>query len=129
MYSKELWRSVAGFPNYEVSNMGMVRNSLTGRSKTPTLAASGFLVVNLSVSGRSNVRNVHSLVAETFIGPRPYSHMVHHKDENQENCAASNLEYVPMTQRNSKHSGDREKYLAGKLNYKDAANIRERARS
>lgn len=40
------------------------------------------------------MRNVHSLVAEVFIGPRPEGMQVNHKDGNRYNNSVENLEYV-----------------------------------
>lgn len=42
--------------------------------------------------------NVHTLVAEAFLGPRPEGMVVHHKDGNRDNCHLSNLEYVTLAE-------------------------------
>lgn len=43
-------------------------------------------------SGQTS-RNIHSVVAEAFIGPRPTGMVVRHVDGNRYNNAASNLAY------------------------------------
>ena len=84
---------------FEVSSWGRVRTTRTGRIKPQTIAKSGFLVVNLYAAGRSSVRNVHSLVAEAFVGSRPSGMMVAHRDGDRRNNRPGNLEYRPLGQR------------------------------
>ena len=80
----ESWLPVPGFEGYEVSSWGRVRslprtivrsngrtNSVKARIKKLTDDGKGYLVVNLSRMGRSNVRFVHQLVLEAFVGPCP----------------------------------------------------------
>lgn len=43
--------------------------------------------------GTIETRRVDELVAETFIGPCPLGYRLVHKDGDQGNCAAANLEY------------------------------------
>jgi hypothetical protein len=38
--------------------------------------------------------NVHTLVAEAFLGRRPDGMVVHHKDHNRRNPRLENLEYI-----------------------------------
>jgi hypothetical protein len=125
---QEIWKRVAWLPRYEVSNMGRVRDSTTGRIKLPTIAAeTGFPVVNLySVSG-TNVRNVHSIVAEAFVGPRAPGDMVVHIDGNRRNCAASNLRYEPLSSRRAKRASAESPSFSPKLTAEQAAQIRTRA--
>lgn len=60
------WKSVDGFPGYEVSADGQVR-SPSGRVLMPQRNGRyGYLKVAL---GRSNQRYIHRLVAAAFIGP------------------------------------------------------------
>ena len=99
----EIWKTIEGFPNYEVSNMGNVR-SLAHRDKLnrvqggrpikPQFDGKGhYLHVGLHVNGVAKTVNVHRLVARAFI-PNPCGYAeVNHKDENKTNNAASNLEW------------------------------------
>jgi hypothetical protein len=61
---EEEWRIVAGFDNYEVSDLGRVRNRITGYVLTPQIHH-GYLQVAL---GRGNVKPIHKLVATAFLG-------------------------------------------------------------
>lgn len=103
----EQWKDIPGYEGrYQVSDFGNVRSvdrhvrlsTLQGatqrlaRGKTLRSApnASGHLSV---VLGRGNTRNVHALVALTFLGPRPDKHEVLHIDSNPANNALTNLRY------------------------------------
>jgi hypothetical protein len=101
----EEWRSVPGFPNYEVSGLGRVRSLdcmkwggpragyylKKGRILRPGLVSNGYPTVMLGREG--GTRTVHSLVAEAFIGPRLEGQEVRHKDGDRTNPKAANLEY------------------------------------
>lgn len=78
----ELWRPVGSLGTFKVSTFGRVRFAKSGKHKWLTLARSGFMVVNLYADGISNVRNVHSLVAEAFLDPLPAGWMVIKLDTN-----------------------------------------------
>ena len=121
----ETWRPVVGSPNYEVSNFGRIRNA-DGVLKRPTRRGSE-LVVNLYANGEGNVRNLRSIVAEAFLGPRKSGEMVVHKDGDRSNCRAENLVYVPMRNRGPKDPEARRNYAKRKLTARDVADIRKRA--
>ena len=89
----EEWRDVIGFEaDYEVSSEGRVRNKHTGHVLRPWVAGHGYHYLRL---GRKNRRTVHSLVAESFVGPRPSSnHEVAHWDGVGTNNRAPNLRWA-----------------------------------
>lgn len=100
---EEIWKTIKDFPNYEVSNMGNVRSVIHkdrfgrkqgGHVLTPQADGRGlYLHVGLRKDGKVIYRNVHRLVAITFIdNPHNYPE-VNHKDENKKNNAVSNLEW------------------------------------
>lgn len=105
----EQWRPIAGFPAYEVSDLGRVRSLdrtvkvtraggdctyfLRGKVLKPTPGSHGYLQVTLCLDAVKSQRCVHALVAEAFIGPRPAGLNVLHRDGDQLNCVPSNLYY------------------------------------
>lgn len=103
----ESWRPVVGYEGiYEVSDHGRVRRVLAGQGArpgyilSPTQAGRGYAEGRAYPSvciykGRTVARrNVHQLVAEAFIGPRPEGMHINHKDSDKSNNHATNLEYV-----------------------------------
>ncbi len=51
----------------------------------------GYLFISL---GKGNIHYVHSIIASTFLGPRPNGHEVHHKNHNKKDNRMSNLCYT-----------------------------------
>lgn len=96
----EVWKDIAGYEGlYQVSNLGNVR-SIKRLEKVlkPQARKHGYLSVCLYGRG-GNHRNfrqfsVHRLVAEAFIPNPRGATEVNHIDENKQNNAVDNLEWV-----------------------------------
>ena len=74
----ELWTEVATHTNYEVSSLGQVRNSGTGRVLKGTVNSNGYLKVDLSQDGRKTTCRIHRLVAQAFLeNPEGKEHVDH----------------------------------------------------
>lgn len=82
----EEWRTIAGHPNYQVSNRGQVRRVghwtedrlgrktyFRERALRPIPRAGGYLEVGLWVPAEKRRTRglIHVLVIEAFVGPRP----------------------------------------------------------
>ena len=108
----EEWRPVNGFcGSYEVSNKGRVRGvdreianvngvtrKWTGRVLKPNVDHDGYLWVHLKLDGTRVRKSVHSLVLESFVGPRPAGLDVAHADGNPRNNELSNLRYCTRSE-------------------------------
>lgn len=105
---KERWKQVPKFPHYQVSNLGRVRSldrvdrkmgahgkMVTCNRKGKVLSQTNGLYrqVCLCYEGKRRQVEVHVLVAETFIGPKPKGQEVRHKDGNSHNNVARNIHY------------------------------------
>lgn len=92
--SKELWKPVVGFPDYEVSDHGNVRVAATQetvpfeKSRVKTCRR-----VNLKNGPRVSKKRVHVLVLETFVGRCPAGMECFHLDGDTYNCRLENLEW------------------------------------
>ena len=101
-------RRVEGYDNYWVSPEGILYTYGRGFFETFKLCISrhnGYAYVNLfnKKTKKHYTKRFHRLVAEAFL-PNPENHpAVHHKDGNKLNNAASNLEWVSISQ-NTKHA-------------------------
>ena len=96
----EVWKVVEDYPNYEVSNLGRVRNKSTGRLMTQKIGREGhYMSVYLSNKGKENTQRVHRLVADAFLGKHP-DLMVNHIDGNKLNNNVSNLEWCTSGENN-----------------------------
>ena len=103
----EQWRDIPGHPGHQVSDHGRVRSldrTITTANghvrhykgkilRTPLHPQTGYPHVNLWNRGESQVRYVHSLVAETFIGTRPDGMEVCHNDGNKTHNNVANLRF------------------------------------
>jgi HNH endonuclease/NUMOD4 motif-containing protein len=71
------WRQVPGWPDYEVSSCGQVRNAGVGNNRIPgrllaqQTSATGHKAVQLSRPGEKRRFFVHRLVLMAFVGPCP----------------------------------------------------------
>ena len=66
----EEWRNIRGYPTYQVSNFGRVRNTTSGRILKLSSNREGYLKSSLYVNGKVSTHNIHRLVALEFI-PNP----------------------------------------------------------
>lgn len=87
-YIKEIWTPVADHPEYEVSNIGNVRNSKTYKILSREITYRGYARVN--ISGKHQY--VHRLVADAFYEGRNGDLDVRHRDGNKLNNFIGNLE-------------------------------------
>jgi hypothetical protein len=93
MEDTEDWKRIEGYDKYEVSSLGNVRNSKTGRI-LKQVKRGGYCSVGLSdVTIKSKSPSVHQLVAKAFIPNLENKLQVNHKDKNGLNNKISNLEW------------------------------------
>jgi hypothetical protein len=97
----EIWMPVAGFPDYEASDLGRIRRSVpAGQGHAcgmliPWLGNHQYQTVGLARDGRSVRRLVHRLVCEAFHGTPPTpGHQVAHADGTRWNNRADNLRWA-----------------------------------
>ena len=88
---REHWVTIPGFENYEASNMGNIRNKITGRILRQMLnKEGGYYRVNIGGSHQY----VHRLVALAFFDEDITGMDVNHIDGDHWNNHVSNLEIV-----------------------------------
>ena len=63
----EAWRSVDGFINYQVSNIGNVRNANTGRILKPKTDRYGYMTVGIYDGNNRKLCKIHRLVGKAFV--------------------------------------------------------------
>lgn len=92
------WRQVEEFPDYEVSELGEIRNIQTQHHNGTYNNGSDVLQVSMRRAGRPYIRAVHRVVAEAFLDPHPEGgrFVPFHIDRDWMNCAADNLQWKPL---------------------------------
>lgn len=107
MDDAEIWKVIPGWEGYyEASSHGRVRSlprvvnhprswKLTIKSRILRSQPHyhGYRMVPLSREGSREIRTIHSLVAEAFLGPCPDGQEVRHLDGIADNCRVGNLKY------------------------------------
>lgn len=76
----EIWKTIKGFPDYEVSNLGNVRravtkNYLAGRALKPDVSPLGYCRATLCKNGKASKHLIHRLVAHAFHGEPEFASM------------------------------------------------------
>jgi DNA-binding NarL/FixJ family response regulator len=113
------WKSIVGFPAYEVSINGQIRRVLGGRGSRPNAIlknskdANGYAVVNLYLPDNGGARKVyvHQIVARAFLHKPEGAHQIAHWDGDGMNAAASNLRWVTQSE------NEADKVRHGRNNY------------
>ena len=91
---KEEWRSRDGYLNYQVSNLGRVRNSTTGRMLKPCINKNGCLHVCLSKNNKQKHGIIHRLVMQEFTNNPENKEFVDHIDHDKTNNCLTNLRWA-----------------------------------
>jgi hypothetical protein len=86
--------NINDFLNYEISNLGNIRNIKTKRLLKQFKDRRGYCRVELSSNSKTKKYSIHRLVAQTFISNPQNKPEVNHKDGNKANNNVENLEWV-----------------------------------
>lgn len=74
---------IPGFPNYDISEEGVITNIITNKLLKYRTMTSGYYYISLYKEGKGYNRSIHRLLAQIFI-PNPENlPCVNHKDGNR----------------------------------------------
>lgn len=120
------WKTIEQYPNYEVSNTGLVRNKVSGRVLKPSNNGKGYHQVILCNNDGSKKKLIHRLVAEAFIdNPNTEEfNQVNHKNSCRTDNRVENLEWCSGSY-NMRHMVANGHSTIAKIDYKKASEIRE----
>lgn len=108
--NNEIWKDIIGFEGlYQVSNLGRVRsldrttshNCFIKGKILKTRIHKDYVVIQLSEHNKCTSKQVHRLVAETFLENPNNLPQVNHKDENPLNNVVENLEWCDAKYNNN----------------------------
>jgi hypothetical protein len=102
----EYFRAIDGFPDYEVSSDGQVRNCKSGRMMKPAISRGGYLRVGIRNDNKPSFHLIHRLVAGAFCNKGVDCDVVDHIDRNTTNNNYQNLRWTTISgnQRNKSMS-------------------------
>lgn len=91
----ENWKQIPNYENYEISDLGKVRNIKTKRILRQSQTQQGHVLVVLCKNGKTKTYSLHRLVKETFDPIENMDDMrVEHKDNDKTNNSLDNLEWT-----------------------------------
>ena len=90
---RELYITIEGFENYEVSNKGNVRNKTTKYILKPWIDNKGYYMVSIYEKCKRKNKFVHRLISEAFIPNPENKPCVDHIDNNTLNNKIGNLRW------------------------------------
>lgn len=91
----EIYKDIKGFENYRISNLGRIYSKKRNTClKVKRLVGRGYYQIRLSKNGKYYYKNLHRLIAETFL-PNPNNlRTVNHKNGNKLDNRLDNLEWA-----------------------------------
>jgi hypothetical protein len=97
----EIWKSIKGFPNYEISSYGRVWSKKSKIFlKQSNNCGKGYYQVSLCFKGKVNKKYVHHLVVDTFL-PNFYDKKTRdHKNRNKLDNRLVNLRWATQSEQN-----------------------------
>lgn len=104
MMKKEIWKVSITLPQYEISNMGRVRNTSDKKIKNIyDNHKSGYIYIQYSNNGKCRSKKLHRLVAELFCDNPDNKETVNHINGIKSDNRSENLEWLTHLE-NMKHA-------------------------
>lgn len=97
----QIWKQIPDFPDYEISHLGNIRSNKFGKQHilSPRPDKDGYWRVNISNKDKiRKTKYIHTLIMETFVGPRPNGTVIDHINQDKQDNRVENLRYTTVQQ-------------------------------
>ena len=103
----EVWKTIKGFEDYQISNLGNVKSLKNGKEKILKSHPNerGYYNVDLYLSNKRKTLRIHKLVSEYFLnhkGDGTMKLVIDHIDNDKSNNRLDNLQIITNRQNSSK---------------------------
>ena len=107
----ELWKNIDIATNYEISNLGRVRNTKTGQILNPGVSGNGYKQVSIKFKDTNKFKKqyIHRLVAQYWLENPENKREVNHINLDRTDNRVENLEWVTSSD-NQKHKYENGNY-------------------
>ena len=89
----EIWKTMKEHQDYEISNLGRVKNKKTGKIRKTTINNKGYEQIIVYINKKAKTYYIHRLVANNFVNNPNNLKEVNHINENKLDNRADNLEW------------------------------------
>lgn len=100
------WKQLRDY-NYEISINGDIRNKTTGKILKQRMQKEGYLLIDLKIPSFEINKNVnktfrtHRIIAEVFLGAKPYGWEVDHINKVRNDNRVENLRWIDKSENSS----------------------------
>jgi len=98
--SEEIWKPIIDCENYQISNLGNIKNIKTNKYLHPYLDISGYQKISLCINKRTKSYKLHRLIGIHFIPNPENKPTIHHKNKIRHDNRIENLEWATMSEQN-----------------------------
>lgn len=107
---QENWKIIKEFPEYEISDLGKVKNRMNNKINSGSINSAGYRIHRFyfyDLSGNRHMKDVriHLIVAQYFVENEANNVLLQFLDSNKLNIAASNLAWCSEEEQSSEKSG------------------------
>ena len=96
----EIWKEIEDFPGYYVSDQGRMKMK-KGKFSEASVCSNGYIKVSIFRDGKRHARNIHRLVAKTFIPNPKKKKVVNHINGDRTDNRVANLEWLTQIENSS----------------------------
>jgi len=98
--TEEIWEQITDCEDYQISNLGNVKNIKTNKFLHPYLNSSGYQKISLCINKKTKSFSLHRLIAIHFIYNPENKPTINHKNKIRNDNRIENLEWATMSQQN-----------------------------